>query len=158
MRRASFADMPCSVARTLEVVGEWWSLLVVRDCLLGVSRFDHLRERLGIARNVLSDRLDTLVAHGVLERRPYQDHPPRYDYLLTDKGRDLWPVVVALREWGDRWAGWDPAPPLELVHRPCGHATQVVPTCARCRGVLHLDDLASRPAPGAAHHVLPERR
>src|SRR5690606_11883500 len=96
--------MHCSVAQTLEVVGEWWSLLIVRDALLGVSRFDEFQERLGISRNVLNDRLGRLVAEGVLEKVPYQDNPPRSDYRLTDKGRALWTVVEAMREWGDRWA------------------------------------------------------
>src|SRR5687767_5069851 len=103
MRRTSFADMNCSIAQALEVVGEWWTLLILRDVFLGVRRFDDFQKRLGIARNVLADRLDTLVERGILERRPYQDRPPRDEYVLTEKGRDLLPVIHALREWGDRW-------------------------------------------------------
>src|SRR3954467_7970500 len=104
MQRASFREMHCSVAQCLEIVGEWWTMLIVRDAFLGVHRFDDFRERLGIARNVLAQRLSKLVEVGVLEKRAYQDHPPRYDYVLTDKGRDLWPVLTALRQWGDRYA------------------------------------------------------
>src|SRR5436190_15187656 len=90
VERKSFSDMHCSVAQCLEVVGEWWSMLIVRDAFLGVSRFDAFQQRLGISRNVLNQRLNNLVAAGILERVAYSDHPPRHDYRLTDKGRDLW--------------------------------------------------------------------
>lgn len=102
MRRTSFADHACPIARTLEVVGEWWSLLVVREAFLGVRRFDALQERLGIARNVLSTRLATLVEKGVLARRRYQERPPRDEYVLTAKGRALFPVILTLKQWGER--------------------------------------------------------
>ncbi len=92
MRKASFADMNCSVAQSLEIIGEWWTLLILRDAFLGVRRFEDFVERLGISRNVLTNRLDTLVDAGVLERRPYDEARGRYDYVLTDKGRALWPV------------------------------------------------------------------
>jgi DNA-binding HxlR family transcriptional regulator len=103
MRKVSFADMNCSIAETLELVGEWWTLLIVRDVFLGVRRFDDFVERLGISRNVLTDRLDKLVAAEILERRPYDAGRGRYDYLLTERGRALWPVLTALRQWGDEW-------------------------------------------------------
>lgn len=148
--------MPCSLARSLEAVGEWWTLLIIRDCFLGITRFDHFQTRLGIARNVLSDRLDTLVDHQVVERHAYQEHPPRYDYLLTDKGRALWPVLTALQEWGDQWGGWEDLAAVERVHTPCGHPTQLVPTCASCRGVLHGDDVTTRLAPGSTGRALPD--
>lgn len=147
--------MPCSVAQALEVVGERWTLLVVRDCLLGVTRFDQIQQRLGIARNVLSDRLDALVAAQVLERRPYQQRPTRYEYVLTERGRDLWPVVQALQQWGDRWAAGADGPPVCQVHGPCGRVSTAVPTCSACRGVLHHDDVRHRPT-GAGPHVLPQ--
>jgi DNA-binding HxlR family transcriptional regulator len=99
MRRTSFEEMNCSVAQTLEVVGDWWTMLIVRDCVLGVTRFEAFSERLGIARNILTDRLEHLVEHGVLTRVSYQDRPARYDYRLTDKGRDLWLVLNAMRQW-----------------------------------------------------------
>ena len=85
--------MPCSIAQTLEVVGEWWTLLIVRDVLLGLRRFDEIQDRLGIARNVLAQRLDLLVEHDVLTRRAYQERPLRHEYVLTERGRDLWPVL-----------------------------------------------------------------
>jgi DNA-binding HxlR family transcriptional regulator len=102
MERKSFADMGCSVAQCLETVGDSWTMLIVRDAFNGVTRFDDFRENLGMPRNTLRDRLAKLVDSGVLAKVPYSDHPPRYDYLLTDVGRDLWPVLTAMRQWGDR--------------------------------------------------------
>ena len=107
MHRTSFEDMNCSIARSLEVIGEWWTPLILRDAFFGVTRFDEFQQRLGIARNILAARLDTLVDHGVLERRPYDEARGRYDYVLTDKGKALWPVLVALRQWGDEWVVGD---------------------------------------------------
>src|SRR3982750_1566113 len=123
--------MNCSVAQCLEVVGEWWSLLIVRDAFLGVRRFDDFQARLGISRNILNQRLTTLADPGVLERIPYQDNPPRSEYRLTDKGRDLWPVLTAMRQWGDRWAAPQGAP-LELVHESCGEVTHLEHVCSHC--------------------------
>jgi len=139
VRRTSFADMPCAIARTLEVVGEWWSLLIVRDAFLGVTRFDDWQRRLGIARNVLAARLDRLVEEGVFERRRYQDNPPRHEYLLTDKGRDLAPVLQALRSWGDHYAPTPDGPTTVLVHDACGHAARPVPHCSACGERLGRD-------------------
>lgn len=139
--------MNCSIAQCLEVVGDWWSLLIVRDALLGVTRFDEFQARLGIARNILTQRLETLLIHGVLEQVPYQQRPVRYDYRLTEKGRDLWHVATALRQWGDRWAA--PAgPPVELVHRGCGRVMTVIPVCSECGEALEVTSL--RPVPGPA--------
>src|SRR5947199_10445273 len=98
MHLTSFENMNCSVAQCLEVVGEWWSLLIVRDAFLGVRRFDDFQARLGISRNILNQRLNHLVDTGVLERVPYQAHPPRSEYRLTEKGRDLWHVITAMRQ------------------------------------------------------------
>ena len=105
MKRTSFADMPCPVARSLEVIGEWWSLLILRDAFLGTRRFADFERRLGIAKNVLSVRLRKLVEDGVLERRASRDDAREIEYRLTDKGRDLLPVVLALAQWGARWTG-----------------------------------------------------
>jgi DNA-binding HxlR family transcriptional regulator len=143
VKRSSFADMHCSIAQALEVVGEWWTLLILRDAFLGVTRFDDWQRRLGIARNVLSDRLESLVAHGILERRRYQERPPRDEYVLTRKGRDLTPVLEGLRTWGDRYAAPD-GPPVLLVHDDCGHAIHPVPHCSHCGerlrgGHVHLE-------------------
>ena len=136
MRKASFADMHCSVAQSLEIVGEWWTLLILRDAFLGIRRFDDFVERLGISRNVLTNRLDTLVEAGVLERRAYDEGRGRYDYLLTDKGRALWPVMTALRQWGDEWIYGEGNEPLTIEHRSCGHVTTAEMRCDTCGELL----------------------
>jgi DNA-binding HxlR family transcriptional regulator len=148
MQRSSFREMNCSIGQSLEVVGEWWSLLIIRDAFLGVTRFDEFQERLGIARNVLNQRLSRLVDEGVFERVAYSERPPRFDYVLTEQGRDLWPVVVALRQWGDRWRAPD-GPPLQLVHRECGHITELVAVCAQCGDPVGPTDVSAVPGPGS---------
>jgi DNA-binding HxlR family transcriptional regulator len=148
MERKSFADMHCSVAQCLEVVGEWWSMLIVRDAFLGVSRFDDYQERLGISRNILNQRLNHLVESGVLAKVPYSEHPLRYDYRLTDKGRDLWPVLTAMRQWGDAYAAPN-GPPLQVIHKGCGKISEAVPTCSACGEPLGPRDVVATPGPGA---------
>jgi DNA-binding HxlR family transcriptional regulator len=161
MRRTSFEEMNCSVAQTLEVVGEWWTMLIIRDCFLGITRFDDFQQRLGISRNILTDRLDHLVDKGVLVRVPYQTNPVRNDYRLTDKGRDLWLVLTAMRQWGDRWEAADGAP-VVIEHRACRHRTTVVPTCSSCGEQLDVRAVRARPGPGAkdrpAEALLPPAR
>ena len=154
MRRASFTDMNCSVAQSLEIVGEWWTLLIVRDALFGVTRFDEFSTRLGIARNVLTQRLDTLVEHGVMTREPYQDNPVRYDYRLTDKGRDLYPILVALLQWGDKYCADPDGPSLLIEHRDCGAPVEAVVQCAHGHGPLRPSESQTRPGPTA--RKLPE--
>ena len=157
MRRTSFEDVNCSIAQCLEVVGEWWSLLILRDVFLGIRRFDDIQARLGISRNVLNQRLSRLVAQDVLERVPYQEHPPRYDYRLTDKGRDLWLVITAMRQWGDTWAAPD-GPPVETVHTACGHVSQAVPTCSHCGHPLDARAVRAVPGPGSRESAGAVRR
>jgi len=158
VERKSFAGMPCSVAQCLEVIGEWWTMLIVRDAFLGVRRFDDFQARLGISRNVLTQRLRHLVDHGVLERVLYSEHPPRHEYRLTDKGRDLWPVLTAMRQWGDAWEAPD-GPPLLVEHRGCGHALDAVMTCATCGHRLGPRDVQVRPGPGDREgRLAPPRR
>jgi|SRR5438105_15757710 len=155
MRRTSFAGMQCSIARTLEVVGEWWTMLIIRDAFSGVRRFDDFQRSLGIARNVLAGRLQTLVEHDILERRRYQERPDRFEYRLTPRGRDLYPVIVGLLGWGDRWAtDGDPAPPVLLTHAGCGH--DVVPelTCPACHQAIVPQAMRWR----YAEHVPTEHR
>ena len=147
VERKSFADMHCSVAQCLEVVGEWWSMLIVRDAFLGVTRFDSFQERLGISRNVLNQRLTKLVDEGILDRIPYSDRPVRYDYKLTAKGRDLWPVLTAMRQWGDRYAAPD-GPPVRIVHKSCGKISQAVMTCSSCGERVSARDVRVVRGPG----------
>src|ERR1035438_638445 len=125
--------MTCSVAHCLDVVGEWWSLLIVRDAFLGVTRFDDFQPRLGISRNILTQRLNHLVEKDVLKRVAYSDHPPRSEYRLTAKGRDLWHVVTAMRQWGDQWAS-PGGPPVQTRHTACGHVVTALPACSPASG------------------------
>ena len=152
MERKSFVSMHCSVAQCLEVIGEWWTMLIVRDAFLGVRRFDDLKARLGISRNVLAQRLMHLVNQGVLEKVPYSEHPPRYEYRLTDKGRDLWPVLTAMRQWGDTWAAPN-GPPVVVEHTSCGALVGAVMTCENCGERLGLRDVRVRPGPGDRDHL-----
>ncbi|MDE3008745.1 MAG: helix-turn-helix transcriptional regulator [Acidobacteriota bacterium] len=156
MERKSFAEMDCSVAQSLEVIGEWWSMLIVRDSFLGVTRFEDFQRRLGISRNILRDRLRALVAHGVFERVPYSEHPPRADYRLTEKGRDLWPVLTAMRQWGDRWAA-PQGPPVTMVHRACDHASHALMVCDHCGEVLSARDVRVVPGLGRDAGVVTTR-
>lgn len=148
MERKSFADMPCSVAQCLEAVGEWWSMLILRDAFLGVTRFDELQKRLGISRNILLQRLNHLVRAGILEKVPYCVHPPRYDYRLTAKGRDLWPVLTAMRQWGDRYAA-PHGPPVRVVHSGCGDVADAVLVCSSSGEPLDGAHLRPVAGPGA---------
>ncbi len=149
MKRTSFAAMHCSIARTLEVIGEWWTLLILRDAFLGVRRFDDFQRDLGIARNILTDRLNSLVEHGILRRDRYQEHPPRDEYRLTEKGLDLYPVLISLMGWGDRWTAGEAGPPIVLEHRGCGHEGMPVMVCPHCRDEVTARTLRAHPGPGA---------
>lgn len=154
MRRVSFADMACPIARTLEVVGEWWTLLIVRDAFLGQTRFEGFQASLGIARNVLTARLEMLVERGVLERRRYCEHPPRDEYVLTEKGRALFPVILALKAWGERWE--EGAPRVTLVDRTTGQVVE--PALVDRRSGAPISPETVRAVPGPAAPNAPARR
>jgi len=150
-----YKTQTCSIAGALEVVGERWSLLVVRNVFLGLRRFDQIQANLGIARNVLQARLTKLVEQGVLERRRYQEHPARHEYRLTEKGLDLWPTVVALMQWGDRYAAPQAGPPVLLEHRDCGGRVDEHRICEKCGKPLSVREARALPGPGAsADHPL----
>lgn len=155
MRRASFAEMNCSIAQTLEIIGEWWTPLILREAFFGVTRFDELQARLGIARNILSARLDTLVDAGVLERVVYDEARGRSDYRLTEMGRDLWRVLTMLRQWGDRWLAGAGNEPVSLVHTTCGSATVAELACSACCELLRRADLRLVRGPGGSDDALP---
>jgi len=149
----------CSIARTLELVGERWTLLIVRNVQLGVRRFDEIQEQLGIARNVLAARLEALTANGILERHPYGERPVRHEYRLTETGRDLWPVLVELMQWGDRYAPARKGPPVILRHIACGGEVGPHRACIRCGELLEAADVRAEPGPGASEkHPLPRAR
>jgi DNA-binding HxlR family transcriptional regulator len=158
MLRNDYDSQVCSVASALEVVGERWSLLIVRDVLLGLRRFDEIQANLGIARNVLQTRLTRLLDQGVLERRPYQERPLRYEYRLTAKGLDLWPTVVSLMQWGDEYAATSAGPAVLLEHRGCGGGVDDHRLCAACGARLSVREVRALPGPGATpEHPLRRR-
>lgn len=142
----------CSIARTLELVGDRWTLLIVRDALRGVRRFDDFRTKLGLAQNVLSDRLSRLTEAGVLERHRYQERPDRYEYHLTQQGKDLWPALMSMLLWGDRYLAPD-GPPLLVTHRDCGGRLTEHLTCAECGASLGYGDVETAPGPGSRESV-----
>lgn len=148
-----YATQDCSIARSLEVLGDRWTLLVVRCALGGITRFDDFRRHLGIADNVLADRLSRLTEEGVLARRRYQDRPVRHEYRVTRKGRELWPVLVALVEWGDRHYAPD-GPPRVVVHAGCGGRVAHHLTCEACHARLGPRDIATVPGAGAGKRTV----
>jgi DNA-binding HxlR family transcriptional regulator len=134
MLKNTYEGQACSIARSLELIGERWTLLIVRDVFRGLRRFDEMQESLGIARNVLANRLDRLVEEGIFEKRRYQEHPPRCEYFLTEKGIDLWPVLVSLIKWGDKHEslGFDGLPPVIIRHRDCTGEIDDHFICGKC--------------------------
>jgi DNA-binding HxlR family transcriptional regulator len=128
----------------VDLLGDWWTPLLLRDAMYGVRRFDDFERSLGVSRNVLSQRLTRLVDEGVLDKVAYQDRPARYEYRLTAKGRDLFGVLAALMAWGDRWLAPD-GPPVTLRHTTCGQVTSAVVTCSECGDPLTLRDVHPLP-------------
>ena len=127
MRRTRFVDWDCPIARSVDILGDWWTPLVIRQAFLGSRRFEQFSEHLGIPRNVLTDRLNRLVDEGILERRAYQERPVRHEYRLTEKGIALYPVIVSLLEWGNQWLDWDgEGPPVQLVDRDTSEPVEPV--------------------------------
>ncbi|MGA2009101.1 MAG: helix-turn-helix domain-containing protein [Solirubrobacteraceae bacterium] len=147
--QSTYENQNCSVAATLELIGERWTLLIVREALLGVHRFDEIQADLGIARNVLQTRLQRLVDHGIMEKRLYQEHPERYEYRLTAAGLGLWPTIVTLMKWGDANLPQPGGPPVVLEHRGCGGAIDMHATCERCGEKLSAREAWATPGPGA---------
>jgi DNA-binding HxlR family transcriptional regulator len=142
MLRRDYSGQHCSIARTLELLGERWTLLVIRDILEGRRRFDQIQSSLGVARNVLASRLARLVEEGILEKRPYGTHPRRHEYFLTEKGLDLWPVLIAMLDWGDRHLA-DGGPPTLITHKHCGGRVDGRGYCERCGKRLSARDAAA---------------
>jgi DNA-binding HxlR family transcriptional regulator len=153
MERTSFAEMRCSLARALEFIGDWWSPLIIRDLFLGVSRFDDLIEDLGISRNLLTRRLNALVADGIVDKKAYQQRPRRYEYRLTEAGGDLVPVLLALTEWGDRWVGPKQGRPILFEHAGCGRRFTPKIVCSECGETIRSGDVKAIAGPGGAATV-----
>lgn len=132
MRWRDLDQQPCSLARSLSVVGDRWTLMILRDCFLGIRRFDDFERRLGITRHLLTDRLKKLVEHGVLNKVPYQQRPLREEYRLTEKGLELHPLILALVSWGDRHMADERGAPIEHVHKGCGEKMTPITVCSEC--------------------------
>jgi DNA-binding HxlR family transcriptional regulator len=148
MPKQSFANIACSIARAVDVVGQRWTPLILRDLFAGMARFEDIRRDLGIASNILAARLDDLERHGVVERRQYQIAPVRHEYVLTAKGSDLYPVIATLLAWGDKWLATE-GPPALTVHTDCGQVTTAKTVCAECGGELNADTAIAAAGPGA---------
>jgi DNA-binding HxlR family transcriptional regulator len=149
MRHEALADVNCSIARSLSVLGERWTLVVLRQAFLGARRFEDYQRGLGIARNILTDRLRTLVDNDILERRRYHERPPRYEYRLTQKGRDLYPILLSLMQWGDQYAGAPHGPPVLLRHKTCGQLTKPQLVCSECGEAIDARAMQPEAGPGA---------
>lgn len=155
MRWEELDQQPCSLARTLSVVGDRWTLLVLRESFLGVRRFDDFEKRLGITRHVLADRLKKLTEAAVLVKQVYQQRPLREEYRLTDKGHELYPAVLALVNWGDRHMSGVEGAPIRHVHKACGQAMHGVLVCSECGEPLVSRDVDLHEAPALQGQLLP---
>lgn len=143
MGRASLSLQTCTVARSVALVGNEWSILILRETFMGSRRFDDFLRQTGMSSHLLSQRLKALEADGILRREAYSERPPRYEYRLTEKGRDLWPVIVAIKQWGDRWL-IDGDSPVAIEHKNCGQVTRVEMTCACCGEPMQARDAIPR--------------
>jgi DNA-binding HxlR family transcriptional regulator len=149
MQRTQFGEMACSIARTLDVAGEPWSPLVIRNVFVGINRFDQMQQSLGISRKVLAERLRWLTETGVLERREYSARPPRHEYVLTAKGLELVQVLMVMVAWGDKWLAGEAGPPVLYRHHACGQIGHAELVCSECGEPMRATDIAVLPGPGA---------
>ncbi|WP_327140049.1 winged helix-turn-helix transcriptional regulator [Nocardia sp. NBC_01327] len=149
MQRTNFGEMACSIARALDVIGEPWSPLILRDVWVGFSRFEQIQADLGISRKVLTERLNHLVEQGVLDKKAY-DQRPRYEYVLTEKGTELIDLLLVMKGWGDKWCAGDAGPPVLYRHHTCGEISDVDLRCTHCGHPMHANDIDVLPGPGAA--------
>lgn len=155
MQRTQFAGMACSIARTLDVIGEPWSPLILRDVFVGINRFDQIQEDLGISRKVLTQRLKWLVETGVLERREYSAKPPRLAYVLTAKGLELCDLLLVMVSWGDRWTTGAAGPPVLFRHHACGQTSEAELSCSLCHQPMRAGDVDVLPGPGSLRETSP---
>lgn len=147
MKKSELGERACSVARALDAVGDSWSLLMIRELFLGTRRFEEFQAQTGASPTIVSRRLQRLVEQGIVRRKPYQQNPPRDEFHLTRKGLDLWPVIVTLMEFGDRWQQGPGRTPLVIRHDACGHETQPQLVCSHCGEALHAPDTTAEIGP-----------
>ncbi|HEY8545327.1 MAG TPA: helix-turn-helix domain-containing protein [Acidimicrobiales bacterium] len=148
MKRTDTSDWPCTIARSANVLGDHWNLLIIRQACLGTRRFADFQAALGIGRNILSQRLSRLVDEGLLARVEYQESPPRHEYRLTDKGRDVYPILAAMAAWGDKWLTGPEGTPLVLHHTTCGHDMHAEVVCSECDEPIRVREVRAKPGPG----------
>ena len=154
MRRTRFDRWPCSIARTVDLIGDWWTPLILRDAYYGATRFDDFQSGLGVGRNVLSDRLRRLVDEGLFERIPYQEKPPRFEYRLTPKGLSFLDVLLAMLSWGDDWMAGEEGPPIELYDQRTGQTIRPQVIDANTGDPIRYEHMGTRPGPGFPEHLL----
>ncbi|BFM18071.1 helix-turn-helix domain-containing protein [Maricurvus nonylphenolicus] len=143
MKWAEHADNPCAIAKTLAVIGESWSLLILRNCFLGTRRFEEFQQQLGMTRHVLTDRLKHLVEHEVLKKVPYGESSRRFEYRLTERGKGLYPVIMSLVDWGNQWMVEAGEEPIIHIHQTCGQRTRPVMSCSACGEELNPKDVTA---------------
>jgi DNA-binding HxlR family transcriptional regulator len=148
MTRTDTSGWPCTIARSADLLGDGWVLLVMRQACLGVRRFEDFQRSLGIGRKILTIRLKRLVDEGLLDRVEYQHNPVRHEYRLTDKGRDVYPILAAMAAWGDRWLTGPEGTPLVLHHTSCDHDMQAVVACSHCSEPIHVREMRAKAGPG----------
>jgi DNA-binding HxlR family transcriptional regulator len=146
MSRTNLSEKACTVARAAEIFGDVWVLMILREMFLGSRRFDELQRQTGAPTATLSTRLKRLETAGVLRRESYSEHPPRYEYRLTAMGRDLWPIVVSMKAWGDKWMGSGETP-VEIMHKACGHSVTPHLVCPDCHEPMQAHDAEPRLSP-----------
>jgi DNA-binding HxlR family transcriptional regulator len=154
VKRTDTSDWPCNIARSANILGDHWNILLIRQACLGVRRYDEFQRTLGIGRNILTIRLDRLVGEGLFERVEYQSSPVRSEYRLTDRGRDAYSVLAAMDAWGRRWLAGPEGSPVLLHHRPCGHDMHAVVVCSECSQPLDVRQVTARAASGARHALV----
>jgi DNA-binding HxlR family transcriptional regulator len=147
MRWDEIDDSLCALARTLGVIGDRWTMLVLREAFLGTRRFDAFQRQLAAAPHIVAARLKKLVDHRVLDKRRYHDHPPRYEYRLTERGHELYPAMIALIGWGEKWLKTDQGPATVRTHKACNHRLSLVPTCAACGEAVTARDVRATLTP-----------
>jgi len=148
MKWDDIQELPCSIARTLSVIGDRWTMMIVRESFLGTRRFEQFQRRLGVTRHRLSERLNKLVENEILRKHPYQDSPPRYEYRLTRKGVALYPILMAMAQWGDEWMDEGLGQPVLYQHKTCGKFMHIEPHCSECGEVIDPREVVPTIGPG----------
>jgi DNA-binding HxlR family transcriptional regulator len=148
VKRTETRSWPCSIARATDVLADGWTPLVIREACLGARRFEDFQRGLGMGRNILTQRLNQLVEDGIFVKVPYQERPVRHEYRLTEKGRDVFPILAAMAAWADRWMTGDEGPPIVFHHRTCDHDMHAEVVCSECREPIEVREVRARKGPG----------